>query len=234
MKEYINIGPIHISVRNIFLWIFIVFIELVIVWIYFLLSSSQPTDLRYLAYPFIWINTSVWVVYKTEHISSENKYITVLVLFISIFYFLVLLYIPGLIGFSTQKSTEGLYLSIVTPGWGPIISYTGNLIQFTIIPFQVIGYLSISYLIYISLLNTTKSSIVGGLLGLFTCVGCVTPIFASLLGFLGGGLTSLTTSAYSFSYDIGTIIFLITIWLLYITSNNKYRIIKNTIKTYSQ
>lgn len=230
MKEYINIGPIRISVRNIFLWIFIIFIEVFIVWTYFLLSSSEPTSIRYLTYPFIWMNTSIWVVYNTEHISSENNYITLLVLAISIIYFLVLLYIPGLIGLSTNTPATGLYFSMVSPGWGPIISYTGNLIQFTIIPFQVIGYLSITYLIYISLLNTAKSSIVGGMLGIFTCVGCITPIFASLLGFLGGGLTSLTTSAYSFSYDIGTIIFLITIGLLYITSNNKYKIIKNTIK----
>lgn len=232
MKKYINIGPINISVKNLFLWVSIIFIEIFIVWTYFLLGNSEPTNLRYLAYPLIWINTSVWVVYKTKHISSEKKYITVLVSFISILYFLILLYIPGLIRLSTHTNTNGLYLSMASPGWGPIISYTGDFIQFTIIPFQIIGYLCISYLIYTSLLNTTKSSIVGGMLGLFTCVGCAAPIFASLIGFLGGGLTSLTTSAYSFSYDIGTIIFLITIGLLYITSNNKYRIIKNTIKTY--
>ena len=55
-----------------------------------------------------------------------------------------------------------------------------------------------------------------GVLGLVTCVGCTVPVLAPLVGLLGGPATGLATTAYRFSYDLGTLVFLVTLWLLYV------------------
>ncbi|WP_423751870.1 DUF7546 family protein [Salinirarus marinus] len=48
-----------------------------------------------------------------------------------------------------------------------------------------------------------------------TCVGCTVPVFVPLVGLLGGPAASLTTTAYEWSYDLGTLFFILTLGLLY-------------------
>jgi len=56
---------------------------------------------------------------------------------------------------------------------------------------------------------------VGGIVGLFSCVSCVLPILASILGgFVGVGAT-LSQAALSQSYGLSTVVFVTSVGLLY-------------------
>ncbi|MDY7081217.1 MAG: hypothetical protein SXQ77_02130 [Halobacteria archaeon] len=109
----------------------------------------------------------------------------------------------------------GWQVSWVSPGWGPIISYNNYTFYFELIPFQVIGYAALSYLVYDALLDTTKS-VFAGAFGFVSCVGCTWPIAASLItGVLGGSSLAVGTGIYNWSYGIGTVVFVAAVFLLY-------------------
>lgn len=69
-------------------------------------------------------------------------------------------------------------------------------------------------LAYANVLQLTRGTL-SSIFGLVTCVGCTVPVVAPLVGLLAGPSTSLATTAYRWSYDVGTAVFVITVWLLY-------------------
>jgi len=90
------------------------------------------------------------------------------------------------------------------PGWGPLVAFTSPWLRLYLVPFEVLGYASLAYLVYANVLDLTRSTF-SGALGLVTCVGCTVPVLTPLVGVLGGPAAGLTTTAYAWSYDIGTI-----------------------------
>ncbi|MDY6764467.1 MAG: hypothetical protein SV377_02080 [Halobacteria archaeon] len=197
------------------LWLAVVTsFELLIIGAYFLFTSAEATTFRHLLYPIIWINIGVLAVIKTKPTKVETKY-KILGVAISAIYFLVLMNVAGLIRIGGMN--RGLNVAwMVTPGWGPVLSYSGSFITFSLIPFQTIGYVALSYLVYATLVDATKA-VVSGLIGLVSCVGCTWPIAASLLAglFGGGGSSALSNVVYSYSYGLSTLVFLVAVALLY-------------------
>jgi len=98
-------------------------------------------------------------------------------------------------------------------GVGPLVAFTSPWLRLYLVPFEVLGYASLAYLVYANVLDLTRSTF-SGALGLVTCVGCTVPVLTPLVGVLGGPAAGLTTTAYAWSYDIRTIIFLLTVGLL--------------------
>jgi len=88
------------------------------------------------------------------------------------------------------------------------VAFTSPWLRLYLVPFEVLGYASLAYLVYANVLDLTRSTF-SGALGLVTCVGCTVPVLTPLVGVLGGPAAGLTTTAYAWSYDIGTIIFLL-------------------------
>jgi len=100
------------------------------------------------------------------------------------------------------------------PGWGPLVAFTSPWLRLYLVPFEVLGYASLAYLVYANVLDLTRSTF-SGALGLVTCVGCTVPVLRRHSSAFSVGLPpALTTTAYAWSYDIGTIIFLLTVGLL--------------------
>lgn len=189
-------------------------IEFLLVAIYLLVAPVTPTGIAVYIYPFVWINVALWAIWRVDA-PSVNRRRQYGASFIALSYFLLLGYLGGLYGLGSEAMVSGLRLEYVSlpPGWGPALLYSGEWVRFALLPFKVIGYLTLGYLIYVTILDTATSA-AAGLLGLFSCVSCVLPIIAAVAsGFVGAG-GALVTIASVQSYSLSTAVFVITVLLL--------------------
>ena len=194
-------------------WVGLIAIQAMLVLLYLEVTGTGIDQLRYIVYPFIWINLGLWAVLRIKPIAASPK-LRGVAIFVASAYVLVLLVLPGKIGFaSTALSATGFRVSWAVPRWGPLLAYNGEFIRFYFIPFEVIGYLALGYLVYANVLRIARSSL-ASLLGLVTCAGCSIPILVSVIGILGGAGTTIATTAYQWSYDIGTILFILVVVIL--------------------
>ncbi|WP_458185510.1 DUF7546 family protein [Haladaptatus sp. NG-WS-4] len=190
--------------------------ELLLLLLYFSLSNHSGGELRYLLYPFVWINVAVFAVWGTNPVARSDRD-RVLGIAVAVGYFLVLGYVGGLFGpaHSMAGMTSGsLRIAWLPPGWGPALLYNGDLVRLSVLPFKLVGYLSLAYLVYATVLDAAGST-VAGILGLFSCVSCTFPVVASIVTGIAGAGTGLATTVASGSYDISTVVFVVTVALLY-------------------
>lgn len=202
--------------QRMLLWTGVVAAELAVVMLYLQVAGTQVTQVRYLLYPLIWINVGVWAVMTAKPIPASRG-LTALAATIAGVYLVTLLAIPGKVGLAgAGAAVDGIRIAWLVPGWGPLVAMDGPLIRAYLVPFEVIGYGAIAYLLYANLLTVSRSSF-AGVFGVVTCVGCTVPLLVPVLGLLGGTGASLASTATAWSYDIGTAIFLGVILLLYRT-----------------
>lgn len=225
-RQTANSSLSFVRKRRVRLWIGVVLLEMYALTAYFIFTSASPTgDLRYLLYPFVWINAGLWAVSRTD-VQPGNARHRLLAGTVAIVYFVLLLWIPGQFRLGSIDTgplligADQVRVAWHAPGWGPIVAVEGT-IGLYLVPFEVIGYASIAYLVYANVLAAARG-LVAGALGLVTCVGCTVPVLVPLLGVLGGGSASLASTATAWSYDAGTAIFLLTVGLLF-WSLQRYR-----------
>ncbi|OIB57349.1 DUF7546 family protein [Natrialba sp. SSL1] len=186
--------------------------------IYAYVTGAIPTRLTHFFIPFVWITVAVWVLWHTRPISPKHSF-QLIAIVLAATYFLILLYLSGLLGQSTTHLeplagpngmwvTEGQSL-----GWGPFVLYTNEWITLTVIPYQVIGLFALSYLVYDALLDLARSTI-GGIIGIAACPACVGPLLAPLLA-SGAGGSSLVLILGVYGYEIATILFITAVTVLY-------------------
>lgn len=198
------------SIRN---WVALVGLEVLLLIAYFALTPDYPTDeIRYLVYPFLWINAGLWAVSRAEP-NPPNRALRLLAAAIAGAYLLLILYIPGNVGIGGAGIPVDLRIEMYAPGWGPLVAFTSPWLRLFLLPFEVVGYGGLAYLVYVNLLDMTRG-VLSGAFGLVTCIGCTVPVLVPLAGILGGPAASLTTTAYAWSYDVGTLFFLLTVGLL--------------------
>lgn len=190
----------------------IILIEGLLVTGYLGLTSTGVTEPRYVVYPFIWINVSLLALYAASPSvgSSRHRLVGVAV---AGGYYIVLLAVAGNVILGSFVSP---YLNIMwaTPGWGPVLNGAIPGVEIHLVPFEVIGYAGLSYLFYANVLDISRG-LLSGILGVVTCVSCSMPLWGPLLGLLGGSALGLTGFATAYAYDIGTVLFLVTVGLLY-------------------
>jgi hypothetical protein len=194
-----------------------VVLELGLLLVYILTTGAHFTTPRYVLYPFVWINVGIWAAVKTTPRRVDTRHQLVAVV-IAVFYFLVLAYFAGLFGFVTNavpESLVGITVGQGSPGWERVRVVAPPYIFISFIPYRVIGYVALSYLVYAAVVDATSAAL-SGALGVVSCISCSFPIVASLLTGLMGGTTALTATAiYAYSVDISTAIFLLSVALLY-------------------
>ena len=100
------------------------------------------------------------------------------------------------------------------PGFSPTVVYSGSPLAVVLTPWKVLGYLTLSYLVYVTVLDAS-GGLAGGVLGLFSCVSCVLPIVASVVGGVLGASATLSAVATNQSYGASTAVFLVSVGLLY-------------------
>jgi hypothetical protein len=192
--------------------------ELVAVGAYFLLTPAAITDPRYVAYPLLWIAAGVWGVARVEAPSASERARWGAGL-LAAGYVLLLAFLTGLVavylstpgGGHSHSHVHGLSVTMTSPGWGPRIGYVTHLFHVYFVPFRWIGYLALGYLLYTAVLDTATAAL-SGVFGVATCLSCALPVAASLAGGLGGA--ALAGAVTTYSLDISTAAFLLTVGLL--------------------
>ncbi|WP_435179378.1 DUF7546 family protein [Halorussus sp. AFM4] len=185
--------------------------ELILTFAYLLLADVTVTEWRYLVFPFVWLNVSAWALVRTDPDarSRRDRYVAAA---IAVGYFALLTYVGGLISLGGHHAL-GWRVAWLPPGWGPALLYTGSAVELSLMPYKLVGYLTLAYLVYDTVLETAGSA-VSGLLGLVSCVSCTWPVVASLAAGLAGSGTAVAAAASEWSYTLGTAAFVLTVALL--------------------
>lgn len=215
----------------------VIAVELFVTAGYFLLSPADLISVRYALYPFLWINAGLWAVLRIDPRAAPSAH-RWLAGAVAAAYFLLLAGVTGLVGVSislplltagggvgfggvvelpplhASAASVGWQVRMASPGWGPRIAYIGHDFYVYFIPYRVIGYLSLAYLVYIAALDAGRTAL-GGVVGVASCVGCSFPLVTALVGLVsGGGSAGLMGTVTAFSLDLSTVAFLAAVVLL--------------------
>ncbi|WP_254545931.1 DUF7546 family protein [Halomarina pelagica] len=186
---------------------------------YFGVTDARPTTLRYVLYPFVWIDVGLWAAVRTPPRPAARRLRWAAAL-LAVAYFLVLAWLAGLIGIypgghgHAHAHLHGWLFVPSAPGWGPRIAYAGHAFHVYFVPYRVLGYLALAYLVYARALDASAAAL-SGVVGLAACLSCSFPILASLAAATVGSSSGLSTAALGFSLDLSTAAFVLAVALLY-------------------
>ena len=181
---------------------------------YYAATSAALTEPRYVVYGLLWVNVGLLAVYGAGPPDDADFAQRRRALAVAAGYLGLLAVVGGLVAPGLGADATGVRVAWLTPGWGPALLYAGHTVSVVLMPAYVVGYLALSYLLYVTVLEAAGSA-VGGLLGLLSCVSCTWPVLATVASALLGGAGFLVTSATSVPYDLSTAVFLLTVALLY-------------------
>jgi hypothetical protein len=99
------------------------------------------------------------------------------------------------------------------PGWSPALLYGGDLLRVSLFPYRLIGYATLSYLVFVTLLDV-DGSIFSGALGFASCVSCTWPVLGTAVTALFGGGSLIATVATNQPYGLSTVVFVTSVGLL--------------------
>jgi hypothetical protein len=189
--------------------------ELLLLGLYVAVTPAELTRVRYALYPFVWINAGVWAVAHVRPPRGSRRRRLGAGLLAGL-YLLVLLWLAGLVGLASVEGSSplvGVTIGVGSPGWERVRVVT-PVAYATLIPYRVVGYLALSYLVYATMLDAAAAA-VSGAIGLVSCISCSFPVVASLTSGLFGTSAALTGALVAYSVDVSTAVFLLAVALLY-------------------
>lgn len=185
--------------------------ELLALFAYLAVTDVRLTAVRYSLYPFVWINVGLWAVLRTDLPPASERFRRLAAL-VGVGYFLLLGGVGGLYQF--HGADMGLRIAWLSPGWGPAVLYSDDYLTATLLPFKVVGYAALAYLVAATV-RDASGSVVTGVVGLFSCVSCTWPVVATLLTGVFGSASAVATVATTQAYDLSTLVFVSAVALLY-------------------
>ncbi|WP_439025889.1 DUF7546 family protein [Haloarchaeobius sp. DT45] len=185
------------------------------------LADGGTASLELLLLPFVWVNLGLWALWRASPPPAPTGRKRRAAA-IALGYGIVLAYFGGLwshgyMFFDTgaYQPSFGWYVSTaLPPGFGPAISYEGQLVNVTLLPYKVVGYAALTYLVYVTVIDAASSA-VSGVLGLLSCVSCSWPVIATIVSGVAGSSSALATAAMRESLPLSTAVFVVTVGLLY-------------------
>lgn len=169
-------------------------------------------------YPIVWITVSCWVIWHARPPTAGTRRhlaaATVAVLYLLLIGYLGGLYSPGS-GLARAPFVSGIRVEAAAPpGYAPAFFYVGTYVTVAVIPYLTVGYLTLAYLVYVTILDAWAAT-APGVIGIFGCIGCSWPVLASLVAGAGGASGSVAAAVYANAYPLSTIAFLLAVGLLY-------------------
>lgn len=191
--------------------VLVVFAELAFLTAYLQVNGAGVTDpVLAIGVPFVWVNLSLLVAAFVRPAPDAGRRLPAVA--IAAGYFLVLAVAGGVLLAGDGSAFSWRVQLGLVPGWSPLVVATGGPLTVAVIPFKLTGYLALTYLVYVTV-RDASGALVGGLLGLFSCVSCTLPIIAGIVSTLAGG-SAFAATAYSNSYVLSTVVFAVTVGLL--------------------
>ena len=182
---------------------------------YLALTGATVQSVRYVLYPFVWINVGVLAVLRVSPPSAGRR-TRLAAGGVAALYFLALAALSGLVGLElgghTHAHVHGLQVTMAAPGWGPRVGYAGSLVTLNFVPYRVVGYLAVTYLVYAALLDAAEAAVTG-LLGVGSCIGCAFSLAAGAAG-VAGGTGGVAAALAAFSVDLSTLAYVAAVALL--------------------
>lgn len=188
--------------------------QLLLVAAYYALSPNEPRNLMILL-PVVWITVGILAVLRVDPPPAPQKRRTIAVA-VATAYFGLLAYFGGLWGLPDPTLPVGADLGLATgpPGWTPRLAVNTPVVMIVIIPFKLIGYAALGYLVYVAILDAAGSA-VSGVVGLLSCVSCTWPVIAAIVSSVVGSGTAAAEAAIGLSLPLSTVVFVVTVALLY-------------------
>lgn len=184
--------------------------EVIIVSLWFAVADWSVLRPLAVAHPLVWLNVGAFALLAVERPDSTRRQ-RALAAGIGMLYFALVSWVGGLL----QDGMGGVSASILwlPPGWGPALHITSPWLAATLFPYQVVGYLTLSYLLYVAMLGAIQP-VAGAVLGLTSCIGCTLPLAASLGAPLIGGSLPLALGEAGRPAAVGTIVFVLSVAIL--------------------
>ncbi|WP_416839199.1 hypothetical protein [Haloferax sp. DFSO52] len=185
---------------------------LILAFAYLLFTDASVGAPRYALYGVTWVVVGLWVMFDTR-VAAASTQTKRRAAAIAVGYFALLAVAGGLVTSPVPGGTEGIRVAFLPPGWGPALVYGGDLFNLILMPARVVGYAALAFLVYDTVVEAAGAA-VSGVVGLFSCVSCSWPILTSLATSVFGSGTALALTVTTFSYDLSTLVFLVTVVLL--------------------
>jgi hypothetical protein len=204
--------------------------ELLAVLLYLAFEPVRIQSWRFIFYGFLWINVGIFAIAKTDPAPTDPRTRRIAFL-VAAGYFLLLAVAGGILGPSHSSPLAALItdghthshgattagasfdVRMLPPGWGPSFIYQGGWVILILMPYKVVGYVALAYLVYATVIDAVTASL-SGALGLFSCISCAWPVLGSLVTSIFGSGSAVAVAATTWPYDISTVAFLGAVGLL--------------------
>jgi len=194
-------------------WAMVINAEFLILAGYYTLATDVTLrDPLFAVIPFVWINLAGWAVMHTKVPTAPSRKKATAAA-VAVGYFGLLAVFGGIVNGPSGVTSSYLNVLQLPPGWNPAFFYSGSLFSLVVLPYKLVGFAALSYLVYVTALDAA-SALAGGVLGLFSCVSCTFPVLAGLVSGLAGGGSAIAGFTYANSYLLSTVVFGVTVVLL--------------------
>ncbi len=192
--------------------------------VYVLLTPADLRPVRYSLYGTVWVGVGGVVLYRESRRSwTVDSRVRRVALALAGGYLVALALAGGVVvpGGAPGALDAGWFVRALPPGWGPALVYGGHEVALVLMPARVAGYLALAALVRGTALDAAAAGDgllrggAPGLLALFSCVSCALPLLLGAVSLVFGAGSALAAATASLSYDLSTLVFLLTVGLLY-------------------
>ncbi|SHG80444.1 DUF7546 family protein [Halobaculum gomorrense] len=189
-------------------------VELAAVVAYFALTGVTLTSPLFTLYGLIWVNVAITVFarYRPPRLGGDRERRRALA--VAVGYALLLAVFGGVVGVAPPRTTPGVELALLPPGWGPALIVNVGVAAAVLMPAKVLGYAALAYLLYGAVVDAAGAG-VAGIVGLFSCLSCSLPILAGAAASIVGGGAFVAAAVSGVGYGPSTLVFVATVGLLW-------------------
>lgn len=206
----IDVSP---SRRDLLAAALVINLELAAVVAYFAFTTASITSPLFTLYGLVWVNLAL-VVFARYRPPTADARTRRRALAVAVGYALLLAVFGGVVGVAPPRTTPGVEIALLPPGWGPALVVNAGVAAAILMPAKVLGYAALAYLLYGAVVDAAGAGI-AGVLGLFSCLSCSLPILAGAVGALLGGGAFVAATVTGIGYGPSTLVFVVTVALLW-------------------